>query len=47
MPLRLPIKKLLNKESERVKSVEIHPTEPWVLTGLYSGALEVSLTILS
>ncbi|KAJ7962964.1 Coatomer, beta' subunit [Quillaja saponaria] len=25
--------------SERVKSVDVHPTEPWVLLGLYSGVV--------
>ncbi|KAJ7971904.1 Coatomer, beta' subunit [Quillaja saponaria] len=25
--------------SDRVKSVDVHPTEPWVLLGLYSGAV--------
>lgn len=37
MPLRLDIKKKLSSRSERVKCVEIHPTQPWVLSGLYSG----------
>uniref|UniRef100_A0A7S1TH96 Coatomer subunit beta' n=1 Tax=Compsopogon caeruleus TaxID=31354 RepID=A0A7S1TH96_9RHOD len=37
MPLRLDIKKLLNARSERVKCVDIHPTEPWVLSALYDG----------
>mmetsp|Transcript_33340 Transcript_33340/g.37915 ORF Transcript_33340/g.37915 Transcript_33340/m.37915 type:complete len:936 (+) Transcript_33340:59-2866(+) len=37
MPLRLDIKKKLSASSERVKSVDIHPTEPWVLAALYSG----------
>ena len=37
MPLRLSIKKKLQNRSERVKCVEIHPTEPWVLSALYSG----------
>ncbi|KAK2371450.1 Coatomer, beta' subunit [Trifolium repens] len=26
---------------ERVKSVELHPTEPWVLLGLYSGNISI------
>ena len=29
--------KTLSATSDRVKSVDIHPTEPWVLTALYSG----------
>eukprot|EP00591_Stephanopyxis_turris_P006839 CAMPEP_0195518382 /NCGR_PEP_ID=MMETSP0794_2-20130614/12763_1 /TAXON_ID=515487 /ORGANISM="Stephanopyxis turris, Strain CCMP 815" /LENGTH=947 /DNA_ID=CAMNT_0040647331 /DNA_START=62 /DNA_END=2905 /DNA_ORIENTATION=+ len=37
MPLRLDIKKKLTASSERVKSVDIHPSEPWALAALYSG----------
>jgi len=37
MPLRLDIKKKLSASSERVKSVDIHPTETWALTALYNG----------
>ena len=37
MPLRLDIKEVLRKPSERVKSVDLHPTEPWILAGLYDG----------
>eukprot|EP00941_MAST-03F_sp_MAST-3F-sp1_P004205 g4205.t1 len=39
MPLRLDsiITKKLSARSERVKSVDLHPTEPWVLSALYSG----------
>ncbi|CAN0388589.1 unnamed protein product, partial [Scytosiphon promiscuus] len=36
-PLRLEIKKLLSSRSDRVKCVDIHPTEPWVLSALYNG----------
>ena len=36
-PLRLDIKKKLSASSERVKSVDLHSTEPWVLAALYSG----------
>jgi coatomer subunit beta' len=36
-PLRLDIKKKLSASSERVKSVDLHPTEPWVLAALYTG----------
>lgn len=39
MPLKLDIRKKLVAASERVKSVDIHPTEPWALAGLYSGNL--------
>jgi len=37
MPLRLDIKKKLSASSERVKSVDLHPNESWVLAALYSG----------
>ena len=33
------IKKKLSARSDRVKSVDLHPTEPWVLSALYSGHL--------
>ena len=33
----MKIKKLLSVRSERIKSVEFHPTEPWILASLYSG----------
>jgi WD40 repeat protein len=36
-PLRLDIKKKLSASSERVKSVDLHSSEPWVLAALYSG----------
>ena len=35
--MRLDIKKKLSASSERVKSVDIHPSESWALTALYSG----------
>ena len=37
MPLRLDIKRQLSARSDRVKSVDLHPTEPWVLAALYNG----------
>jgi len=37
MPLRLEIKKKLSARSDRVKCVDLHPQEPWVLSALYSG----------
>eukprot|EP00567_Pseudictyota_dubia_P002390 CAMPEP_0197466024 /NCGR_PEP_ID=MMETSP1175-20131217/64840_1 /TAXON_ID=1003142 /ORGANISM="Triceratium dubium, Strain CCMP147" /LENGTH=910 /DNA_ID=CAMNT_0043002053 /DNA_START=58 /DNA_END=2786 /DNA_ORIENTATION=- len=37
MPIRLDVKKKLSASSERVKSVDIHPTEPWALAALYTG----------
>ena len=40
MPLRLDVKKKLATRSERVKSVDLHPTEPWVLAALYNGTMK-------
>mmetsp|Transcript_25010 Transcript_25010/g.29555 ORF Transcript_25010/g.29555 Transcript_25010/m.29555 type:complete len:1010 (+) Transcript_25010:61-3090(+) len=37
MPLRLEIKKMLQSRSDRVKCVDIHPSENWVLSALYNG----------
>jgi len=37
MPLRLDIKKKLSARSDRVKCVDMHPEEPWVLSALYNG----------
>ncbi|KAJ3035062.1 Coatomer subunit beta' [Rhizophlyctis rosea] len=37
MPLRLDIKRKLYNRSERVKAVDFHPTEPWLLAALYNG----------
>ncbi|OMJ89059.1 hypothetical protein SteCoe_8885 [Stentor coeruleus] len=37
MPLKLDIKKKLCSRSERVKCVEIHTQQPWVVAGLYNG----------
>ncbi|XP_054781260.1 coatomer subunit beta'-2-like [Prosopis cineraria] len=39
MPLRLEIKRKLAQRSERVKSVDLHPREPWILASLYSGTV--------
>ncbi|KAF9617296.1 hypothetical protein IFM89_035240 [Coptis chinensis] len=39
MPLRLDIKRKLTNRSERVKSVDLHPTEPWILVSLYTGSV--------
>eukprot|EP01055_Gregarina_sp_Pseudo9_P005930 Gregarina_sp_Pseudo_9__5929@NODE_94_length_4328_cov_14_292376_g86_i0_p1_GENE_NODE_94_length_4328_cov_14_292376_g86_i0NODE_94_length_4328_cov_14_292376_g86_i0_p1_ORF_typecomplete_len884_score245_35Coatomer_WDAD/PF04053_14/0_75Coatomer_WDAD/PF04053_14/2_8e03Coatomer_WDAD/PF04053_14/1_1e127WD40/PF00400_32/50WD40/PF00400_32/0_74WD40/PF00400_32/2_6e06WD40/PF00400_32/3_4e07WD40/PF00400_32/2_4e08WD40/PF00400_32/3_8e08WD40/PF00400_32/5_7e02WD40/PF00400_32/7_2e03ANAPC4_WD40/PF12894_7/1_6e06ANAPC4_WD40/PF len=41
MPLRLEWKKRLQTFSDRVKSVDLHPTETWVLAALYNGQLIV------
>nr|XP_061797885.1 coatomer subunit beta'-like isoform X3 [Nerophis lumbriciformis] len=39
MPLRLDIKRRLTSRSDRVKSVDLHPTEPWMLASLYNGSV--------
>ncbi|XP_045435196.1 coatomer subunit beta' isoform X2 [Pipistrellus kuhlii] len=39
MPLRLDIKRKLTARSDRVKSVDLHPTEPWMLASLYNGSV--------
>ena len=41
MPLRLPVKKKLVARSDRVKSVDLHPEQPWVLTAMYDGRVSV------
>jgi|Transcript_37353 coatomer subunit beta' len=41
MPLRLDIKKKLSTRSDRVKCVELHPAQPWVLSGLYLGNIVI------
>ncbi|KAI4350875.1 hypothetical protein L6164_005282 [Bauhinia variegata] len=41
MPLRLDIKRKFAQRSERVKSVDLHPTEPWILVSLYSGTVHI------
>ena len=40
-PLRLDIKRQLSARSDRVKSADIHPTEPWILLALYSGRVNI------
>uniref|UniRef100_A0A3B4U7W0 Coatomer subunit beta' n=1 Tax=Seriola dumerili TaxID=41447 RepID=A0A3B4U7W0_SERDU len=40
-PLRLDIKRKLTARSDRVKSVDLHPTEPWMVVSLYSGGVVV------
>ncbi|KAF9982355.1 hypothetical protein BGZ75_006247 [Mortierella antarctica] len=35
--MKLEIKKKLLARSERVKSMDFHPTEPWILASLYDG----------
>ncbi|KAI8544408.1 hypothetical protein RHMOL_Rhmol08G0294200 [Rhododendron molle] len=41
MPLSLKIKRKLAQRSERVKSVDLHPSEPWILASLYSGTVGI------
>ncbi|ACO68820.1 predicted protein [Micromonas commoda] len=41
MPLRLDIKRKLVQRSDRVKGVELHPTEPWILANLYTGNIYI------
>lgn len=36
-PLRLDIQKKFSNKSQRVKEVDFHPTEPWLLSAEYSG----------
>jgi coatomer subunit beta' len=35
--MRLDVKRQLFARSERVKGIDFHPNEPWILTTLYSG----------
>lgn len=41
MPLRLDIKRQLSARSDRVKCVDMHPSEPWMLASLYNGTVQV------
>ena len=41
MPLKLDVKKKFSAISDRVKSVEIHPTEPWILAALFDGHVNI------
>ncbi|SBS81826.1 coatomer subunit beta, putative [Plasmodium ovale] len=41
MPLNLDIKKKLNSRIGKVKCVDIHETETWILAALYSGKLMI------
>nr|CAD7585581.1 unnamed protein product [Timema genevievae] len=40
-PLRLDIKRKLTARSDRVKCVDLHPGEPWMLASLYNGNVHV------
>ncbi|SCV01173.1 LAMI_0G09802g1_1 [Lachancea mirantina] len=39
--MKLDIKKQFGNRSDRVKGIDFHPTEPWVLSTLYSGKIEI------
>ena len=41
MPLRLDINRRLTARSDRVKSCDLHPTEPWMLVSLYNGNVHI------
>lgn len=41
MPLRLDVKKQLVQRTDRVKGVDLHPTEPWLLANLYNGNIYI------
>jgi len=40
-PLKLEIKRKLTARSDRVKSVDLHPSEPWMLVSLYNGNVHI------
>ncbi|KAL6883158.1 coatomer WD associated region domain-containing protein [Trichoderma longibrachiatum] len=39
--MRLDVKRQLYARSERVKGIDFHPQEPWILTTLYSGHVNI------
>ena len=41
MPLRLETKRVLTQRTDRVKGVDLHPSEPWLLANLYNGNLYI------
>ncbi|KAH8856496.1 Coatomer subunit beta' [Schistosoma japonicum] len=41
MPMRLDIKRKLLSRSDRVKSLDLHPTEPWICAALYNGNVHI------
>ncbi|XP_034100019.1 coatomer subunit beta' [Drosophila nasuta] len=41
MPLKLDIKRRLTSRSDRVKCVDLHPAEPWMLCALYNGHVHI------
>jgi coatomer subunit beta' len=40
-PLKLEVKRKLTARSDRVKSVDLHPSEPWLLVSLYNGNVHI------
>lgn len=50
MSLKLEIKKKMQDRSPRVKALDFHPDQTWVVFGLYSGTLalhDYSTNVLS
>lgn len=41
MGMKIDVKRQLLSRSARVKSVDIHPSEPWLLTSLYNGHVNI------
>ncbi|MFH4978669.1 hypothetical protein AB6A40_005378 [Gnathostoma spinigerum] len=41
MPLRLDVRRKLLARSDRVKCVDLHPTETWMLVSLYNGNVHI------
>lgn len=39
--MKLEVTKQFSTRSERVKGIDFHPTEPWILTTLYNGKIEI------
>lgn len=39
--MKLDVKKIFQARSDRVKGIDIHPTEPWLLTTMYSGRVQI------
>lgn len=39
--MKLDVTKQFTSRSERVKGIDCHPTEPWILTTLYNGEVEI------
>ncbi|KAI0986815.1 hypothetical protein GJ496_004769 [Pomphorhynchus laevis] len=41
MPIQLEVKRKLCTRTDRVKCVQFHPTEPWILSSLYNGCAQL------